>query len=69
MVATDGGGRRKFALRLGVCDLFYYASNIIDDRAEDMYAQEHQVNYHGIDKKQRREIRAKKQAQGHSLTW
>ena len=54
---------------IGVCDLFCYASNIIDDRAEDMYAQEHQVNYHGIDKKQRREIRAKKQAQGHSLTW
>ena len=54
---------------IGVCDLFHYASNIIDDRAEDMYAKEHQVNYHGIDKKQRREIRAKKQAQGHSLTW
>ena len=54
---------------IGICDLFYYASNIIDDRAEDMYAQEHQINYHGIDKKQRREIRAKKQAQGHSLTW
>ncbi len=54
---------------IGVCDLFYYASNIIDDRAEDMYAKEHQVNYHGIDKKQRREMRAKKQAQGHSLTW
>ena len=47
---------------IGVCDLFYYANNIIDDRAEDMYAKEHQVNYHGIDKKQRREIRAKKQA-------
>jgi len=54
---------------IGVCDLFYYASNIIDDRAEDMYAQEHQVNYHGIDKKQRREIRAKKQAQGHTMSW
>ena len=55
---------------IGVCDLFYYASNIIDDRVEDMYANEqHQVNYHGIDKKQRREIRAKKQAQGHSLSW
>ena len=54
---------------IGVCDLFYYASNIIDDRAEDMYAKEHQVNYHGIDKKQRREIREKKQAQGHSLSW
>ena len=55
---------------IGVCDLFYYASNIIDDRFEDMYAKDqHQVNYHGIDKKQRKEIRAKKQAQGHSLTW
>ena len=54
---------------IGVCDLFYYASNIIDDRAEDMYAKEHQVNYHGIDKKQRREIRAKKLAQGHTMSW
>ena len=54
---------------IGVCDLFYYASNTIDDRAEDMYAQEHQVNYHGIDKKQRREIRAKKHAQGHTMSW
>ena len=54
---------------IGVCDLFYYASNIIDDRAEDMYANEHKVNYHGIDKKQRREIRAKKQAQGHTMSW
>ena len=54
---------------IGVCDLFYYASNIIDDRAEDMYAKEHQVNYHGIDKKQRKEIRAKKQAQGHTMSW
>ena len=54
---------------IGVCDLFYYASNIIDDRAEDMYAQEHQVNYHGIDKKQRRELRAKKQAQGYTMSW
>ena len=55
---------------IGVCDRFYYARNIIDDIAEDMYAKDqHQVNYHGIDKKQRREIRAKKQAQGHSLSW
>ncbi len=55
---------------IGVCDLFYHASRIIEDEAEDMYAEEqHQVNYHGIDKKQRREIRAKKQAQGHSLSW
>ena len=54
---------------IGVCDLFYYASNIIDDRAEDIYAKEHQVNYHGIDKKQRKEIRAKKHAQGHTMSW
>ena len=54
---------------IGVCDLFYYASNIIDDRAEDMYAKEHQVNYHGIDKKQRRDIRAKKQAQVQTMRW
>ena len=45
---------------IGVCDLFYYASNIIEDRAEDMYSKEHQVNYHGIDKRQRKEINAKK---------
>ena len=54
---------------IGVCDLFYYASNIIDDRAEDMYSKEHQVNYHGIDKKQRKETRAKKHAQGHTMSW
>lgn len=54
---------------IGVCDLFYYASNIIDDRAEDMYAKEHQVNFHGIDRKQRREIRAKRYAQGHTMSW
>ena len=48
----------------GVCNLFYYASKIIDDRAEDMRDKEHQVNYHGIDRKQRRELRAKKKAHG-----
>ena len=42
----------------GVCDLLYYASNIIDDRAEDMYTQD---RLPVIDKKQRREIYAKKQ--------
>ena len=52
---------------IGVCDLFYYASNIIEERAEDMYSKEHQVNYHGIDKRQRSEIRAKKNAQGHRM--
>ena len=45
---------------IGVCDLFYYASNIIEDRAEDMYSKEHQVDYHGIDRRQRKEINAKK---------
>lgn len=54
---------------IDVCDLFYYASNIIDGRVEDMCAKEHQVNYHGIDRKQRREIRTKKQAQGHTMSW
>ena len=52
---------------IGVCDLFYYASNIIEERAEDMYSKEHQVNYHGIDRRQRSEIRAKKNAQGHRM--
>ena len=46
---------------IGVCDLFYYASNILDERCEDMYSQEHQIDYHGIDKKQRRENQAKRQ--------
>ena len=48
----------------GVCNLFYYASIIIDNRTEDMYDKEHQVNYHGIDRKQRRALREKKQAHG-----
>ncbi len=42
----------------GVCDLLYYASNIIDDSAEEM---DQGVNIPIIDKKQRREIQAKKQ--------
>ena len=46
---------------IGVCDLFYYASNILDERCEDMYSSEHQIDYHGIDKKQRREDQAKRQ--------
>ena len=46
---------------IGVCDLFYYASNILDERCEDMYSQEHTIDYHGIDKKQRRENQAKRQ--------
>ena len=46
---------------IGVCDLFYYAGNILDERCEDMYSSEHQIDYHGIDKKQRRENQAKRQ--------
>lgn len=45
---------------IGVCDLFYYAGNILDERCEDMYSQEHTIDYHGIDKKQRREDQAKR---------
>lgn len=48
----------------GVCNLFYCASRIIDERTEDMYSREHQVNYHGIDRKQRKALREKKQAHG-----
>ena len=47
-------------IAIGVCDLFYYASNILDERCEDMYSSEHQIDYHGIDKKQRREDQAKR---------
>ena len=46
---------------IGVCDLFYYAGNILDERSEDMYSQEHTIDYHGIDKKQRCEDQAKRQ--------
>ena len=42
----------------GVCDLLYYASNIIDDSAAEM---DRGVNIPIIDRKQRREIWAKKQ--------
>ena len=45
----------------GICDLFYYASNIIDESNEKMDARHFAPV---IDKKQRREIRAKKHAQG-----
>ena len=46
---------------IGVCNLFYYAGNIIDERSEDMYSQEHTVDYHGIGKRLRREDQAKRQ--------
>ena len=50
---------------IGVCDLFYYASNIIEERCEDMYSKEHQVSYHGIDRRQRKENQAKR----HGMSW
>ncbi len=53
---------------MGVCDLFYYVSSIIEERAEDMYAKEHQVNYHGIDKKERQKINEKKEAHGYHMS-
>ena len=61
--------RKSILLNFGAVD--YHAIVFVNGKqaAEDMYAQEHQVNYHGIDKKQRREIRAKKQAQGHTMSW
>ena len=52
-----------------VVDLMLLGVHILGSVVDDMYAKEHQVNYHGIDKKQRREIRAKKQAQGHTMSW
>ncbi len=51
-------------LVLGVCNLFAYASRILDEEVEDMHSKEHQVHYHGIDRKQRKDILAKKQAHG-----
>ena len=42
----------------GVCNLLYYASDIIEERVDDMYASEQLPT---TDKKQRREIQEKKQ--------
>lgn len=52
---------------IGVCNLFYYASRIIENETEEMHNKEHQVNYHGIDRKQRKALREKKQAHGLSM--
>lgn len=51
----------------GVCNLFYYASRIIEKETEDMHNKEHQVNYYSIDRKQRKALREKKQAHGLSM--
>ncbi len=49
---------------VGVCDLFYYAGNLIDERTEDMYDKEQQIKGRGIDRKQKKAIREKKQSMG-----
>ncbi len=45
---------------MGICDLFYYATNIIDNRAEDYYSKN---KSNKIDKKQKQEIEEKKKGQ------
>ena len=51
-------------LLVGVYDLFYYAGNLIDERTEDMYDKDQLINGRGIDCKQKKEIREKKQSMG-----
>ena len=45
---------------MGICDLFYYATNIIDNRADDYYSKN---KFNKIDKKQKQEIEEKKKGQ------
>ena len=45
---------------IGICDLLCYATNIIDNRAEDYYSRK---KLNKIDKKQKREIEEKKKGQ------
>ena len=51
-------------LLVGVYDLFYYAGNLIDEHTEDMYDKDQLINGRGIDRKQKKEIREKKQSMG-----
>ena len=44
-------------LLLGVCDLFYYASNILDESGEDYYSHDHSD---GVDIRIKKEDRAKR---------
>lgn len=46
---------------VGLCDLFMYAGNLIKEQTEEMYRKEQQVDDHGIDRRQRKEVRAKQQ--------
>ena len=45
----------------GLCDLFAYAGNLIEEQTEEMYRKEQQVDDHGIDRRQQKEVRAKQQ--------
>ena len=50
---------------IGLCDLFYYMGNLIEEQSEDLYRKESQVDDidlgRGIDRRQRKEVRAKRQ--------
>lgn len=50
-------------LIVGVCDLFYYIGNLIGEHTEEIYQKEQRINSHGIDRRQRKALRDKKQAQ------
>lgn len=51
-------------LIVGVCDLFYYIGNLIGEHTEEIYQKEQRINSHGIDRRQRKALRDKKQAVG-----
>lgn len=51
-------------LIVGVCDLFYYIGNLIGEHTEEIYQKEQRINSHGIDRRQRKALRDKKQAIG-----
>ncbi len=51
-------------LIVGVCDLFYYIGNLIGEHTEEIYQKEQRINSHGIDRRQRKALRDKKQALG-----
>ena len=46
---------------VGLCDLFMYAGNLIEEQTEETHRKEQQVDDHGIDRRQRKEVRAKQQ--------
>ena len=48
---------------IGLCDLFYYMGNLIEEQSEDLYHKEQQTDDHGLDRRQRKDVRAKQQGQ------